>query len=174
MIKKLSIVLTLILMNIFLNFNATYASNNSLNIDECSSNFNKRILDDIKGSFPELKILQEKQETGKVTKYDYYDIHKAIIIEGRETTHIRSLLPLFSGTSLGIRHLFIVSGEEALPPKYDNSFIGYMVYKQTDGTNVLIKLRRSDKAWEVGSKQKVAGRIILHNKECLDKLINNK
>lgn len=174
MIKKLSILLTLILMNIFLNFNVTFASYNSLKNDECSSNLNKRVLDDIKESFPELKILQEKQETGKVTKYDYYDFHKAIIIEGRETTHIKSLLPLFSGTSLGNRHLFIVSEGEALPPKYDNSFIGYMVYKQTDGTNVMIKLRRSDKAWELVSKQKVAGRKILPTKGCLDKLINNK
>ena len=154
MIKKLSILLTLILMNIFLNFNVACASYNSLKNNDCSSNFNKRILDDIKESFPELKILQEKQEIGKVAKYDYNDFHKAIIIEGRETTHIKSLLPLFSGASLGNRHLFIVSGEEALPPKYDNSFIGYMVYKQTDGTNVMIKLRRSENAWEVVGKQK--------------------
>jgi hypothetical protein len=161
-------------MDIFLNFNVTYASSNSLKNDDCSSNLNERILDDLRGSFPELKILQEKQETGKVTKYDYYDFHKAIIIEGRETTHINSLLPLFSGTSIGNRHLFIVSGEEVLPPKYDNSFIGYMVYKQTDGTNVMIKLRRSDKAWEVVSKQKLAGRKILPTKECLEKLINSR
>ncbi|MEO2075959.1 MAG: hypothetical protein ABGX20_11365 [Bacillus sp. (in: firmicutes)] len=173
MIKKLLIILTLILMNTFLNFNVTYASDNSLKNDECSSNLNKRILDDTQGSFPELKILQEKQETGKVTKYNLDDFHKAIIIEGRESSHIKSLLPLFSGTSLGDRHLFIVSGEEALPPKYDNSFIGYLIYKQTDGANVMIKLRRTDKVWEVVSKQKVAGRRILPTKECLDKLINS-
>jgi hypothetical protein len=158
--KKVSILLSLILMNIFLNFNVAYTSNYSLKNDECSRNFNKRILEDMKESFPELKILHNKQEKGKD------------IVEGRETTHIKSLLPLFTGTSLGNRHLFIISVEEALPPKYDNSFVGYMVYKQTDGTNVMIKLRRSDTAWEVISKQKATGRRILPTKKCLEKLIN--
>lgn len=95
------------------NINITYASS-SIKNDECGSNLNKRILDDIKMSFPELTVLQKNK--GRVTQYYWDDLHKAILIEGRETTHIKSLLPLFTGASQGEKQLFIVSGEESPAP----------------------------------------------------------
>jgi hypothetical protein len=164
MIRKTSLILTFILVIFLGNINITYASSRIKN-DECWSNLNKRILDDIKKSFPELTVLQKNE--GRVTQYYWDDLHKTILINGRETTHIKSLLPLFTGSSQGEKQLFIVSGEKALPPKYDNSFVGYMLFKQIDGTNVMIKLRRSDTAWDVVGKRKAAGKRILPTKECL-------
>jgi hypothetical protein len=164
--KRLSLLLISILMIIFWDINITYGST-SLKNDECWCNLNKRILEDIKRSFPELIVLQNY---GKVTKYDYHDLYKAGIIEGRETQHIKSLKPLFAGANQGDRHLYIVSGEKELPPKYNNSFVGYMLYKQIDGKNVMIKLRRSDSAWDVVSKQEVAAKRVLPTKECLNRI----
>jgi hypothetical protein len=162
--KILSLLLISVLVIIFGDINITYGST-SLKNDECWCNLNKRILADIKISFPELIVLQNDS---KVTHYNHHDLYKTVIIEGRKTKHIESLEPLFIGSSQGDRHLYIVSGQEFLPPKYDNSFVGYMLYKQINGTNVMIKLRRSESAWEVVSKQKVPAKRILPTKECLD------
>lgn len=167
MLKNTSLAVALLLVLTSGYCKTTYARSHT---EECGSNFNKRILADIKRSFPELTVLQKN---GRVIQYAWEDLHKAHIIEGRETTHLKSLLSLFNGSSLGERHLFIVSGETALPPKYDNSFVGYLLYKQIDGANVMIKLRRSASAWDVVSKQTVAGKRILPTKECLDGLEKN-
>lgn len=43
-----------------------------------------------------------------------------------------------------------------------------MLFKQIDGTNVMIKLKRSDTAWNVMNKRKAAGKRIPPTKDCLD------
>ncbi len=145
------------------NTNTTYSSS-KLELDECWNSLNQRILHDIKASFPELSILD--RDKGRVTHYTYDDLYKVIIIEGRETSHLKSLLPLFNGYNQGERRLFIVSGEKAIPPKYDNSYVGYLLYKELDGTNVMIKLRRSDTSWDVVNIAKVRGDRIFPSKGC--------
>ncbi|MCQ6276374.1 hypothetical protein JMM81_15775 [Bacillus sp. V3B] len=167
MIKRILQVMSLLLIFNFVNTNMTYSAS-SLEKDECWKNLNQRILHDIKVNFPELSILD--QDKGRVTQYTMDDLHKVIIIEGRETSHLKSLLPLFTGSNQGERKLFIVSGEESIPPKYDNSFVGYLLYKELDGTNVMIKLRRSDTSWDVVSSRKVNGDRLFLSKECQCKL----
>ena len=155
--------MSLLLTFTFVNANITYSSSRN-EMDECWNNLNQRILHDIKESFPELSILD--RDKGRVTQYTMDDLHKVIIIEGRETSHLKSLLPLFTGSNQGERRLFIVSGEKAVPPKYENSFVGYLLYKEEDGTNVMVKLRRSDSSWDVVSTRRVSGERMFFSKEC--------
>lgn len=114
MFKRILQVMSLLLMLTVANTNTTYSSSR-LEMDECWNNLNQRILHDIKADFSELSILD--QDKGRVTHYTYDDLHKVIIIEGRETSHLKSLLPLFTGSNQGERRLFIVSGEKSIPPK---------------------------------------------------------
>lgn len=163
MIKRILQVMSLLLIFTIVNTNMAYSSSR-LEKDECWNNFYQKILHDIKTSFPELSILD--RDKGRVTHYTMDDLHKVIIIEGRETSHLKSLLPLFTGSNQGERRLFIVSGGKAIPPKYDNSFVGYLLYKELDGTNVMIKLRRSDTSWDVVNIGKVSGERMFPSKGC--------
>jgi len=154
MIKRILQVMSLLLIFTLMNTNTTYSSSPSEE-DNCLNSFRQKILHDIKKDFPELSILD--RDKGRVTSYSVDDLHKVIIIEGRETSHLKSLLPLFTGSNQGERKLFIVSGEKAIPPKYNNYFVGYLLYKELDGTNVMIKLRKSDTSWDVVNISKVSG-----------------
>ena len=163
MIKRILQVMSLLLIFTLMNTNTTYSSSPSEE-DNCLNSFRQKVLHDIKKDFPELSILD--RDKGRVTSYSVDDLHKVLIIEGRETPSLKSLFPLFIGSHQGERRLFIVSGDKPLPPKYDNTFVGYLLYKELDGTNVMIKLRRSDTSWDVVNISKVSGDRMFLSKEC--------
>jgi hypothetical protein len=163
MFKIILQVMPFLLILNFANTNITHSSS-GFEKEECWNNLNQRILHDIKTDFPVLSILD--QDASRVTQYTMDDLHKVIIIEGGETSHIKSLLPLFTGSNQGERRLFIISGDKSIPPKYDNSFVGYLLYKELDGTNVMINLRRSDTSWDVVNISKASGDKMFLSKEC--------
>jgi hypothetical protein len=117
-----------------------------LGFDVNDPNFKDKIINDVKASFPhELEPLRDKVNVDEYTIDDLSKILKAI---GKRDTHVDSLFPMLMGISYGERRLYIVSGQPTTA-KYRNSFVGYLLYKKPDGTNVLKKIRRGDKEWEI-------------------------
>jgi hypothetical protein len=128
---------------------------------------NNKIEEDIISSFPLLKDLKEKDN---YYSYKYNDLIKMKIPIGKEDTHLNSLIALFRGTSVGERQLLIISDKYS--KKWDNAFTGYLFYKETDGTNILVKIKRGTKKWEIEKQSKVRGKYITLeqiNKECVKK-----
>lgn len=126
-------------------------------------NIDQVIVKDITMSYPELIPLLKDDNS---LRYSIDDLQKALVIVGTETSHLKSLLPLFSGASQGVKMLLIVGGKEPLPPKYDNSFVGYFIYKEIDGSNVKITLRRGTTSWDIVSKDKERSNTVSLSKKC--------
>ncbi|MBF0705797.1 hypothetical protein IQ283_04195 [Alkalihalobacillus hwajinpoensis] len=126
-------------------------------------NIDQLIVKDITRSYPELMPLLKSNNS---IRYSIDDLQKALVIEGTETSHLKSLFPLFNGASQGEKMLFILGGEESLPPKYDNSFVGYLIYKAIDGSNVKITLRRGTASWDIVSKDKEKGKRVYLSEKC--------
>jgi hypothetical protein len=117
-----------------------------LEFDVKDPNFKQKVIDDVKASFPkDLEVLKNKDN---VAEYTLNDLHKVTLAIGKKDTHLNSLFSLFMGTNYGERRLYIVNGQSPTI-KYTNSFIGYLMYKEVDGTNVLKILRRGEQEWEV-------------------------
>ncbi|WP_270182324.1 hypothetical protein [Alkalihalobacillus sp. CinArs1] len=139
----------------------TYAFSDSDESRSC--NINQLVVKDITSSYPEL-IPYLKDDNS--LRYSIDDLQKALIIEGTESSHLKSLLPLYSGASQGEKMLLIVGGMEPLPPKYDNSFVGYFIYKKIDGSNVKITLRRGTASWDIVSKDIERSKTVSLSKKC--------
>jgi hypothetical protein len=116
---------------------------------------NNKIKKDIESSYPVIKELKEKDS---VLVYKYNDLNRMRVPLGKEDSHLNSLIALFHGASIGERQLLIVS--EKYSRKWGNAFTGYVFYKEIDGTNVLLKIKRGDKVWEVVKQSKVPGKYI--------------
>lgn len=116
---------------------------------------NQKIQEDIEFSYPLLKQLKRRDSA---YIYTYDDLIKMKVPIGEEDTHLNSLIALFSGASIGERQLLIVS--ENYSEKWGNAFTGYLFYKQLDGTNVILKMKRGDKVWVVIKQNKLRGKYI--------------
>lgn len=127
----------------------------SQTIDNCMHLLNNKIQQDIESSYPVIKELKEKDS---VLVYKYNDLIRIRVPIGKEDSHLNSLIALFHGTSIGERQLLIIS--EKYSQKWGNAFTGYVFYKEIDGTNVLLKIKRGDKVWEVVKQSKVPGKYI--------------
>lgn len=127
----------------------------SQTFDNCIYLLNNKIKHDIESSYPLLKELKERDSA---LVYKYNDLVKMRVPIGKEDTHLNSLIALFHGTSIGERQLLIIS--EKYSQKWGNAFTGYVFYKELDGTNVLLKIKRGDKVWEVVKQSKVRGKYI--------------
>lgn len=139
----------------------TYAYSDSYESRSC--NINQLVVKDITGSYPELIPFLKDDNS---LRYSIDDLQKALIIEGTESSHLKSLFPLFSGASQGEKMLLIVGGMEPLPPKYDNSFVGYFIYKEIDGSNVKVTLRRGTASWDIVSKDIERSKPVYLSKKC--------
>lgn len=122
---------------------------------ECYDLLNKNVQKDIQASYPFLKDLRKKENAWS---YDYKDLIKMSLPIGKKDPHLDSLISLFSGTSIGERRLVITSEEYS--EKWGNSLTGYIFYKEINGRNVLLKIKRGPEKWEVVEKRKVLGRYI--------------
>ncbi|MFC0471336.1 hypothetical protein ACFFHM_12765 [Halalkalibacter kiskunsagensis] len=116
---------------------------------------NEQIIRDIISSFPnELSFLEEKNST--VSEFFLWDLHKMYAPIGKISTHIKSLHELFMGENPQQRVLYIVSNQPNTT-RDDNQLTGFLLYKKTDGTNVLKKLKLGDTEWEVVDIQEKRG-----------------
>lgn len=133
--------------------------------EEYTRQFNSLVIEDVKKSFEEnLTPLI----TGRPTEYDSSDIHKAKLAVGIKNRFLDSLGELLSGVSLGERKLYIVGGQPQTM-KYQNRFIGFLLYKKLNGKNVLVKIRRGEKQWEVVEITEKTGKHIKWNPPNCDK-----
>ncbi|MDQ0888760.1 hypothetical protein QFZ81_003848 [Paenibacillus sp. V4I9] len=129
-----------------------YLPDVDLGFDVKDPNFKQKVIEDVIASFS--KDLAPLVNKHNVAEYTLNDLHKATIAIGKRDTHLESLISLFIGTSYGERRLYIISGQPTTF-KYKNSFIGYFLYKEVDGTNVLKIIRRGEKVWEVDEVKKM-------------------
>lgn len=150
---------------LFLSFHSYNVLANQQTLDKCRELLNNKIQEDITSSFPLIKDLKKKDNT---LIFKYNDLIKMVIPIGKEDTHLNSLIKFFHGTSIGERQLLITT--DRYNRKSDNNFTGYVYYKELNGTNVLLKLKRGTKRWEVVQKSKIRGKYITLaqiNKDCL-------
>ncbi|MDQ0857532.1 hypothetical protein [Bacillus sp. V2I10] len=103
---------------------------------------NDKITKDIERSFPSLSNIKSEDNA---YIFSYSDLIKMMISIGRNDTHLNSLISLFNGTSIGDSQLLIINDEYS--HKWGNLLTGYIFYKETDGTNVLIKIKRGSNKW---------------------------
>jgi hypothetical protein len=76
------------------------------------------------------------------------------------------LMALFYGTSIGERELVMMNHH------IENTSSGYLFYKELNGTNVLLEIKREEESWRIISKRKVRGKYITLekiNKSCVKK-----
>ncbi len=110
------------------------------------------VIKDVKESFKnELQVLEEVHEV----EYTDEDLQKAYLAVGKEDPHLNSLFNYFAGGSNGERRLYLY-GKDGI--------FGFLLYKKEDGTNVLTKLRLSEKEW-VKEYQKEKNGVIFKYKD---------
>lgn len=156
--KKILIIYTGLCLSIVLLFlNHPFVKAKEISKKDCEEQFNEKVLQDIKSSFPELKVLKGKD----VYQYTHKDIDRAMFaIGGKSDPHLQSIYPLFTGVSRGERNFFVVTNGPSDPEsKYESAFLGYFLYKKTDGTNVMIKMKPSDKKWDIIAQREVPSKI---------------
>ncbi|MBD1383445.1 hypothetical protein [Metabacillus arenae] len=137
----------------------------SLTIEDCITLLNDKVQQDIISSFPFLKNLKKNDSA---LTFSYEELIKMRIPLGEEETHLNSLISLFHGTSIGNRHLLIINDKYS--EKWQNSFTGYLFYKELNGTNILLTIKRGPQKWEVVKRSKVWGRYITFehiSKDCV-------
>jgi ribosomal protein S17E len=118
---------------------------------------NEEIIKDIIMSFPnELGWLEQKKSTVSVSEYFLWDLHKMYAPIGKASTHLESLHELFMGENPQQRVLYILN-KQSTTKKYDNHIAGFLLYKKSDGTNVMKKLRLGKTKWEVVDIQERKG-----------------
>lgn len=125
----------------------------SIKHDDCSNLFNDKVQEDLAASFP---LINELKNKDGAWSYNYHDLVEMVIPIGKKDSHLDSLIFLFFGSSIGDRQLIITSVDYS--EKWDNSFTGYLFYKEIDGSNVLITIKRGPEKWEVVKKSKVRGK----------------
>ncbi|MCQ6275433.1 hypothetical protein JMM81_10725 [Bacillus sp. V3B] len=132
-----------------------------MTFEDCLTQLNNEIQKDIKNSFPLLKQIEKKSN-----EYSYDDISEMMLDLRKRNEHLESLMALFYGSSIGDRKLIIID------KNLDNSSSGYLFYKELDGTNVLLEIKREEKNWKVINKRKAPGKYVTLeqiNKECVKK-----
>lgn len=123
-----------------------YLPETDLGFDVNDPNFKEKVINDVKASFTEeFKSLRDKHNVYEYIREDLAKLR--IAIGGKKDSHLESLQSLFIGTTYGERRLYIV--REPRTATYDYTFVGYLLYKKPDGTNVLKKIRRGVKEWEL-------------------------
>ncbi|QIZ08593.1 hypothetical protein HFZ78_19305 [Priestia megaterium] len=134
-----------------------------ITFEDCMTQLNNEIQKDIKKSFP---LLEQFEGANNAQSYNYNDISKMILNSGKRNKQIESLMALFYGTSIGDRELIVMNND------IEKATSGYLFYKELNGTNVLLEIKKEEKSWKVINKRKVQGKYVTLeqiNKECVKK-----
>ncbi|MCM3185985.1 hypothetical protein [Priestia megaterium] len=158
--KSLYVVIILAVITIVIAaLNSSFLQAKKLSKEECRERFNEKVVQDIKSSFPELKVLDNPNDY--IQEYSHSDLDKAMMATGGTAApYIEPVYQLFSGAFTGDPKFFIAQPDDiAATDKYDSGFVGYFLYK-TDQTNIMIKLRPGEKSWDIVENKKAKGKII--------------
>ncbi len=137
----------------------------SLTLDDCIALLNEEIQQDLYLSFPDLKVIEEDHHHWH---YTYEEIAKKIGKSNKRDRRLESLIQLFHGSSLGNKHLLVLKNNHT--HSLADASRGYIYYKEVNGTNVLLEIKRNKKKWKVVKKRIGRGRYITLrdiNRECM-------
>jgi hypothetical protein len=133
--------------------------------DDCIAQLNHEIRDDVYLSFPILKEIEENNERWTFT---YKDLSRLISRREKRDRQLESLLTLFRGASMGDKHLIII--KDSKDSTISDSKRGYLYYKELNGTNILLEIKRNKQKWKVVKKRIARGKYITFkdlNGECV-------
>lgn len=160
--KKAALYGGIFFLILLLVFNSSFVQAKKISKEECWERFNNEVIQDVKSSFPELKILDDTSIS--VTQYAHEDIDTAMrATGGKAGPYLNSVSNLYAGTFRGDPLFYVVSARPKdidVNDKYDSAYIGYFIFKKSDGTNVMIKMRPGETSWDIIKKKEVKGKII--------------
>lgn len=166
--------LTLLINTLFLEDGS--ANNNLRNLNSISvmedpckekyKQFNEKVFKDVENAFKnEMQFMLSNKNNFEPIMYSSADFKKALFAIGKKDSHLSSLQNIFQGKVLGEKRLYIFSGQPSTT-KFKNSFMGYILYKETDGTNILEVIRKGEKEWEIVELKKKKGEVFSFNTDC--------
>ncbi|WP_078547987.1 hypothetical protein [Litchfieldia alkalitelluris] len=159
-----------ILFLIFLNtlvVQHVLAKNNDLSEDCIESielernKFHGVVMQDVLSSY-DIKI----NEIDEVLTYDINDLRKISILTGKTESHLESIIQQFETISFGHKKLYFFNKD------FDHAFV---MYKNPQYNNVMVKMKRGEEKWSVEETKVVEGKKIDFKKvDCKDEHIINK
>lgn len=160
--RKLIMYIGIPLMALLLFFNSSFAKSEGISDKECREQFQKTVTKDIKSSFPELNILDDTSRVS-VEQYTHEDIDTAMrATGGKAGPYLNSVSNLYAGTFRGDPMFYVVSADPQdidKNDKYDSAYIGYFIYKKSDGINVMLKMRPGENGWDIVKKKEAKSTI---------------
>lgn len=164
--RKLIMYASIFLTALLLFSNSSLVKSKELSDKECREQFQKTVTKDIKSSFPELKIIDDTSRVS-VEQYTHEDIDTAVrATGGKAGLYLNSVSNLYAGTFRGDPMFYVVSADPEdidINDKYDSAYIGYFIYKKSDGTNVMLKMRPGETSWDIVKKKEEKSTITKWN-----------
>jgi len=157
--KKLVIYVIVCLSSFLVIFNSAFAQSKKIPNKECQERYYDEVINDVKSSFPELKALDNPNDY--VQEYTHSDLDKAMMATGGHASpYTDTVSHLFEGSFSGFPRFFVAQSDNVVEnDKYDSNYVGYFLYKKTDGTDVMVKMRPGKTGWDIVDKKEKHGKI---------------
>lgn len=157
--KKLIIYVIVCLSAFLVIFNSSFVQAKKFSKKECEERFFDEVINDVKSSFSELKVLDNPKDD--VQEYTHQDLNKAMMSTGGKAgSYLDSVNHLFEGTYRGYPRFFVAQPDNIVAnDKYESAYVGYFLYKKTDGTDGMIKMRAGETGWDIVDKKEIKGKI---------------
>ncbi|MGW5891910.1 hypothetical protein [Priestia megaterium] len=157
--KKLVIYVIVCLSSFLVIFNSAFAQSKKIPNKECQERYYDKVIHDVKSSFPELKALDNTNDY--VQEYTHSDLDEAMMATGGHASpYTDTVSHLFEGSFSGFPRFFVAQSDNVVEnDKYDSNYVGYFLYKETDGTDVMIKMRPGKAGWDIVDKKEKKGKI---------------
>jgi len=157
--KKLVIYVIVCLSSFLVIFNSAFAQSKKIPNKECQERYYDEVINDVKSSFPELKTLDNPNDY--VQEYTHSDLDKAMMATGGlASPYTDTVSHLFEGSFSGFPRFFVAQSDNVVEnDKYDSNYVGYFLYKKTDGTDVMLKMRPGKTGWDIVDKKEKKGKI---------------
>jgi len=151
------VILSFILMLVF---SSSFVQAKKISKEECFERFNDEVIQDVKSSFSELKVLDNPNDP--VQEYTHSDLDKAMMATGGTAgRYIDSVQHLFQGTFKGFPRFFVAQPDGIIGnDKYESAFVGYFLYQTSDNINGMVKMRPGKTGWDIVEKKEVKGKVI--------------
>jgi len=151
------VILSFILMLVF---SSSFVQAKKISKEECFERFNDEVIQDVKSSFSELKVLDNPNDP--VQEYTHSDLDKAMMATGGTAgRYIDSVQHLFQGTFKGFPRFFVAQPDGIIGnDKYESAFVGYFLYQTSDNINGMVKMRPGKTGWDIVDKKEVKGKVI--------------
>lgn len=145
-------------------FHTSFAQAKKMSQEECFDQFNDKVMQDVISSFSELRVLSHPTPNEYAAEYTHEDLDKAIAATGGVTaSYLEPVNQLYEGAFRGEPRFFVATPEgEVGTDKYESAYVGYFLYKTSEGTNVMVKLRSGKTSWDVVDKKEAKGKNIAY------------